>query len=64
MQNNIGAFIFYEYSGIDRKLKIFEINNDYSFKEKFNTILNFTEGFESFTLLNDLKKINDKDLVL
>ena len=60
MQNNIGAFIFYEYSGTDPKLKIFEINNDYSFKENFNTILNFTESFESFTLLNDLIKINDK----
>ena len=60
IQNNLGAFIFYNYSGTDPQLKIFEINNDYSFKEKYNTIINSTEGFESFTLLNDLIKINDK----
>ena len=62
IKNNIGAFMFFKSkTNLIPEFRIFEINNDYNFTEKFNFQLSFTEGFNLSTgaIFNDMIKIND-----
>ena len=59
---NIGAFMFYKSkTNPIPEFRIFEINNDYTFIEKYNFQLNSTEGLNLNTraIFNDMIKIND-----
>ena len=63
LKNNIGAFMFYKSQmNAISQFSIFEINNDYTFTEKYNFQLDSFEYLNLSTkaILNDMIKINDK----
>ena len=64
-KNNFGVFMFYKSKdNLTPQFRIFEINNDYTFTEKYNFQLNFPTNLNvnlnTGSLFNDMIKINEK----
>ena len=61
IKNNIGAFMFYKSNtNLVPRIRIYEINNDYTFTEKFNFDLDSPGDLNTGPILNDMIKISDK----